>query len=129
MVAPTVQLRFQKNDEYGNLIFIASAKSTDQSELKAFKRLKKIHIGLKKQYPNSYLPVYYTGETDTATLKFRDWSNLKPTPHDVYKIKFNILSTTRDENDYLRVSVNEIKFVKKAAIQGDVVQFDDSDSE
>ena len=129
MVAPTVQVRFQKKDQYDNLIFIASAKSSDQSEVRAFNRLKKIHSGLKKQYTDSYLPVYHNGDTGTATLKFKDWSNLKPTPHDVYKIKFNILSTNRDGNNYLRVCVDEIKFMKKAAIQGNVVQFDANDSD
>jgi hypothetical protein len=130
MVAPAVQVRFQKKDQYDNLIFIASGKSSDQSEVRAFNRLKKIHSGLKKQYPDSYLPVYYNSDTGyTATLKFKDWSNLKPTQHSVYKIKFNILSTKKDENDYLRVGVDEIKFVRKATLQGNVVQFDISDSD
>jgi len=126
---PTYQARFQKVDPYGNLIFIASGKSSDSDELRAFKRLKKLHAALKKEYKDSYLPVYYNNETATATLKFKDWSNLKPKPHDVYKIKFNILVNKRDGNQYLRVAVDDVQFVRKATTQGTLFKFDLSDSD
>jgi hypothetical protein len=125
----SVQIRFQKLDSYSNIVFIASNRSPDESEVKAFKKLKSIYKKLKKAYPESYLPVYYSSETDCATLKFKNFSYLKPGLHDVYDIDFKLLVTQRDDNNYLRVAINSIEFVRKGVILGDEIDIGASDDD
>jgi hypothetical protein len=125
----SVLIRFQKIDTYDNLVFIASSKSLDESEVKACKKLKSVHKKLKKVYPNLYQPVYYSSETGCATLKFKNWQNLKPKLHDIYDIDFKLLVTKRDDTSYVRVVVNSIDFVKAGVLIGTEIDLGGSDDD
>jgi hypothetical protein len=125
----SVQIRFQKIDVYDNLVFIASSKSLDESEVKACKKLKSVHKKLKKVHQNSYLPVYYSSETGCATLKFKNWQNLKCKVHDVYDINFRCLVTKRDDTHYIRVVVNSIDFLRAGVLLGTEIDINGDDSD
>ena len=120
---PTVTLRFQKCDEYNNVIFIANSKT----EEKEFKSLKKIHIKLEKIHGDIFLPIYTHGKYQYSTLRIQKITQLpKLNVDDVCKISYEIRKKNREQGVLIYWKLNKFELISSAAID-DLIEFSNDD--
>ena len=127
----TSTLRYQKKDKFNNPIFIVNSKD----EPKEHKKLAKYYNQLKKQFPETFLPVFQSEKYNYATIRFRkntELDQLIPKSNDVFKIKYTIRKTI-GEGAVVRVNahIEEIKLVNRAppVDLGDAIPLDSDEEE
>ena len=112
----SLNLRYQKSDQYGNHIFIASSKYPE--EIEAFNRLVGIEAKLKGFKTVQFLPVFSSEDLGYATIRFKFYPCIKLVARNKYTIAFNISQTTGVKH-YINCNVQTIKLHSKA-IQQDI---------
>ena len=118
MSTSTMQIRFQKVDQYKNSIFIAGTKKL--SEKDAFDRLSLIYDKLKGTVP-TFLPIYATA--DYTTIRFKPNTKFKFDEGCLYEVEFAVRKKEYKDQDYISCFVNKSKLVKKADVvdQGELL--------
>ena len=111
-MSTTMQLRFQKVDQYKNSIFIAGANKINEED--AFHRLTKFHEALKNQNISTFLPLYSTPEY--ATIRFKPNTKFKFVEGNTYQLEFNIRKKAYEGKDFVSCFVNKSKLISKAAL-------------
>ena len=110
----TLNLRYQKSDQYGNHIFIASSKYHD--EVSAMKKLVEVESKLKKLKTVQFLPIYSDENIGYATIRFKYCTGVKLVESYKYTISFNISQTT-GEKHYINCNIQSIKLHSTAKKQ------------
>ena len=110
-MSTTMQLRFQKADQYKNSIFICSTKNPEEKE--AYGCLEKIHNALQAQGISTFLPVYSTSEY--STIRFKPNNKFNFAEGATYELKFNIRKKDYEGKNYVSCYVESSKLIKKAA--------------
>ena len=106
-------VRYQKQDEYGNQIFICNI----TKEAKSYKKLKNFSKQLKEKHPSTFLPIFNNTAHKYSTIRLKkDFkiNNLKLKQNDVCDIKFSICSRSYENKTYLAAHCVLIKLVKRA---------------
>ena len=111
-MSTTMQLRFQKVDQYKNSIFIVGTNKPEEKD--AFDRLTKFHEALKNQNISTFLPLYSTPEY--ATIRFKPNTKFKFVEGNTYELEFNIRKKTYEGKEYVSCFVNKSKLISKAAL-------------
>ena len=111
-MSTTMQLRFQKVDQYKNSIFIVGTNKPEEKD--AFHRLTKFHEALKNQNITTFLPLYSTPEY--ATIRFKPNTKFKFVESNTYELEFNIRKKTYEGKEYVSCFVNKSKLISKAAL-------------
>ena len=111
-MSTTMQIRFQKVDQYKNSIFIAEANKTNEED--AFARLSKFYEALKNQNITTFLPLYSTPEY--ATIRFKPNTKFKFVEGNTYQLEFNIRKKAYEGKDYVSCFINKSKLISKAAL-------------
>ena len=122
----TLCLRFQKRDQFGNPIFIASSKNPEEKDQHA--TLSKFYNQLDSLDTGLFLPIYSNTEHDYATLKCKKNTNFcNLIAGNTYKVTFD---TKKKKTDGVTTSINcyirKLKFFKKGepVDEGESVDFD-----
>ena len=110
-MSTSMQLRFQKVDQYKNSIFIVS--SNKEEEKDSFNRLTKFHEALKNQNITTFLPIYATA--DFSTIRFKPNTKFNFAEGNMYELEFNIRKKTYEGKEFVSCFVNKSKLVKKAS--------------
>lgn len=110
-------LRFLKQDQFNNLIFIAS--SDDEKEAKACKRLSRYHAKLGRKYPDAYLPTYEGN--DYVSIKFGQ-CKYSFSPRSYYTLDFKFTERKAKGKQYVNARIIKSKLALK-------VQDDENDIE
>ena len=122
----TLDLRYQRKDDYKNNIFIVSSKYNE--ELPAFETLKKLETKLKEMDLGTFLPVYHNEDLNYCTIRFKFLNSppVKLVERNLYTVKFVIKKSKRANKEYVNCYVNTIKIHTKAkpVDQGEVLDFD-----
>jgi hypothetical protein len=121
-MSTTIQVRYQKVDQYKNLIFIA--KSNLPEELDAFNRITKFHENYKTAF-KSFLPMYAT-ET-YASLRFKPNSKINFIDNCTYELEFTVRKNTNaDGREFINLYINKSKLIKKSSPTdfGELLAFD-----
>jgi hypothetical protein len=103
-MSTTMQLRFQKVDQYKNSIFIAGANKINEED--AFHRLTKFHEALKNQNISTF----------HATIRFKPNTKFKFVEGNTYELEFNIRKKAYEGKDYVSCFINKSKLISKAAL-------------
>jgi phage tail tube protein FII len=112
----TMNLRYQKQSDYGDEIFIVSQKFEEEKDSHA--TLCRIEKKLKDLDFGTFLPVFSNDEHGYATIRFKFYNNKqKLNERDLYSVNFDIKHTERDGKDYLNCMISDIKLFKKAKPQ------------
>lgn len=120
----TLNLRYQRQDDYKNSIFIASSKY--EEELPACDTLRKIEIQLKEMDVGTFLPIYFNDDLNYATVRFKFLNSpVKLVERDLYTVKFVVKKNKRANKEYINCYVNTIKLhtKNKPVDQGEVLDF------
>ena len=121
---PSMILRYQKPDPYGNEIFIASNKYPDEKE--SYTVLKKMGNKIEEFDYKTFSPIYYDEDLQFATIRFKHLkSRVLLTERNLYKVEFVVKKSTRDNLSYINCFVEKLKLIKKAPprVDGEVVDF------
>ena len=111
-----LNLRYQKKDAFGNEIFIASSKYSDEEH--GFNTLKKLETKLKEMNVGTFLPVYVNEDIGYATIRFKFLkSPVKLVERNIYSVTFVVKKSTRENKEYINCFINSIKLNKKAKPQ------------
>ena len=118
-------IRFSKNGDYGNRIFIANANKEPES----FIKLKKIYIELKEKFPDQFLPIFCNDKHKYATIRFKIDDKFEK--NDVYDLDYVIKKmSVKDKRDadkiYINCFLNDSKLITKAppSDDGEELEFD-----
>jgi hypothetical protein len=125
MTSIEINLRYQKKDEWGNEIFIASSKYNE--ELAAFEKLKRLEEKLREIDVGTFLPVFHNDNLNYCTIRFKFLNPpVKLVGRNLYTVKFVIKKSTRGGKEYINAFVNTIKLHTKATPHdhGEVLDFD-----
>lgn len=114
-------IRFSKDGDYGNKIFIAN--STKEPE--TFSILKKFYTQLKDKYPDQFLPIFCNNKHKYATIRFKISDNFEK--NDVYKLKFTIKKKVIDTKTYINCFLDKKELISKAepVDDGEILDLDD----
>ena len=115
----TIQIRYQKTDQYKNLIFIA--KSDVPDELETFKRLTNFHNTYKDKI-TTFLPMYAT--SSYATMRCKPNPNFQFQEGSVYQLDFAVRKKSHDEKEYVNIFINKSKLIRKSNVDaGELIEF------
>ena len=101
-------VRFSKNGDYGNRIFIANS----QKEPESFAKLKKIYTMLKEKHPDQFLPIFCNEKHKYATVRFKIDSKFEK--NDVYDLDFVIKKKIDGDKTYINCFLNGATLKSKA---------------
>ena len=108
----TIHCRYQKKDQFGSEVFIAS----QSKEQESFEIIKGYTEKLKGLNLCTFLPVYH-GNTENpyTTIRFKHCkSKVKLEERNTYKITFSFRKVTRDDKQYINCYVESIELISKA---------------
>ena len=93
-----MNIRYQRKDQFGNEIFIASAKYDE--EVSACDTLRKLEVKLKEMDVGTFLPIYFNDDLSYATVRFKFLNSpVKLVERNVYTVKFVIKKTKRGDKE------------------------------
>ena len=109
----TLCLRFQKRDQYGHPIFIASSKDPEEKDQHA--TLSKFHRQLDSLDTGLFLPIFSSTEHEYATLKCKKNNNFcNLIAGNIYKVTFDTKKKKVDgETTAINCHIRKLKFFKK----------------
>ena len=87
-------IRFQKEDQYGNAIFIASLEEKD-----GYETITGFYESLKKMELTTFLPIYST--PTFATIRFKPNRKFKFVEHNTYALTFEVRKKNHKDKDYI----------------------------
>ena len=104
-------IRFQKFDEFNNIIFIAKP----EHELESYDKMHKWYDMLTHKFPESFLPIYATTEFSTIRLRGKIQ---KFEANATYNIDFNIKHKKSDDGDksFVNCYLDGVCLVAKARV-------------
>ena len=108
-------LRYQKEDKYGNHIFIASGKNDDEQD--SYRQLEKLAGKIEDFNYGTFSPIYHNDEICTIRFKFLKSKILSE--RNLYKVDYVIKKSTHNDQHYVNCFVNTIKLAKKATPRED----------
>jgi hypothetical protein len=112
-------IRFQKYDKYGNIIFI-----TNDKEVELYKGLKKRAKHLSTAYPDSFLPIYYSPVHKYVTLRCSRFNSIEMVNGGIYDLRYTVMSKNKDVKTYITCYIEDIKHVDTIQIdRGELVEF------
>ena len=117
------QIRYQKQDPYGNSIFIADQKR----EPKAFTKLKRYYEKLLIKHPNVFLPIYSSETYNYSTLRVK--SDRSYEKNATYAIAFTITQNQKDDKVFVNVNLQHTRLVAKAILVDVGTQIELSDND
>ena len=104
----TLTLRYTKDSEYGDHVFICADDSEAYpDEQEGFLELKRMEKKLNKMF-NTFLPVYYSAEHSYASIRFKK-TNSKFHRRSLYKISFDIKKKSKDGQHYCNAHIKKVK--------------------
>jgi hypothetical protein len=116
-----LNLRFQKQSDYGDDIFICSNEREPEQE--AFKKLKSVANQLTKQF-DTFLPVYHSEDYNYCSIRFKAGGKSFKRGS-LYNIKFDIKQKTKDDKKFVNCFVRSSKLIKSAKIDdGELITFE-----
>tara|TARA_R110000851_G_scaffold303530_3_gene461161 strand:- start:1179 stop:1520 length:342 start_codon:yes stop_codon:yes gene_type:complete len=110
-------IKFQKEDQYGNSIFVATLADAD-----VYTTLNGFHMTLKKMELSTFLPIYSTPEF--ATIRFKPNRKFKFVEHNTYVLTLEVRKKNHKEKDYVSCYILDSKLSKVATPvdYGDVLE-------
>ena len=117
-------IRFQKNDKFGNPVFIASI---NEKERKTYDSLKNLYIKLTAKFPDSFCPIYNSEEYKYSTIRIKKQSvpDITFARNDLYKLKAEIRTHVFEGKRIISCHATELEFDSKGiVIVGELVTFD-----
>ena len=108
----TLNLRYQKQDQYGSEIFIVSNKYPE--EQKAYTTLLRIEQKLKDREIDTFLPVYSNKDIGYATVRFKMFKGIPLTPRDTYTVTFDVTAIMKNEKMFINCYIKKIKLHTRA---------------
>ena len=125
-------VRFSKFDQYSNPVFITSNNDCKYAynleEAASYNILKKYHQKLFDKEYDTFLPIYHSEEHEYATIRLKKSIKFtKMKPGNVYEIKYNIKTVSKDSKIYVNCFLSGLKLIKKAdrVDEGDELDLDD----
>ena len=117
------KIRFNKNGDYGNKIFIANM----MKEPKEFQLLEKFYNQLKETFPDSFLPIFCNRKHKYATIRFK--TDTKFDKNDVYSLKFDVKKKIINDKTYVNCMLKKYELISKAEAEdsGEDIEFNLSD--
>lgn len=119
-------IRFQKFDKYGNMVFICNSRT----EPKTFAKLTKYYERLNNMETNTFLPIYSNAESQYATVRFKDYKGYSViSANDVYNIECSIKKVVKDDKKFINCFVNKLTLVSRAPLidYGADIEFSEDD--
>ena len=119
----SITVRFSKNDNYSNPVFICSPKN--DVEKASYTKLCLLAEKNSQSDINTFSPLYHNAEHEFATIRFKHFNKCKLEQHSLYNI--NCVLKRKESNDkvYVNAFVNKITLVKRADVRddGEVLDF------
>ena len=107
-------IRFQKQDDYGNYVFIANS----DKEKPIYDKLVKYSDQLSKKYGELFSPIYYSDKFNYATIrvvKNNGINTLRLKPNDKVNFSFQISKKQKENGKlFLNCHLNNIKLLYRA---------------
>ena len=112
-MSKTLVLRYSKEDDYDNNIFVASNLS-DKPEMKAsFSTLKQYYEKLQSMELGSFLPIYC--KEDFSSIRFKkNYKHKNFTPGNIYEITYEIRIVEREGKKYCNCHILNTKLATRA---------------
>ena len=108
-----LNLRYQKRDQFGSEIFIASNKFPEEKE--AFEKLKALSGKITSLSFGTFSPVFYNKDLDYCTIRFKFYNRgVRLVERDTFTVQFVIKQNDRDDKSYVNCHITSIKIHKKA---------------
>jgi hypothetical protein len=119
-------IRFQKKDKFGNMVFIANEKAEPKTFAKLTKYYKKLNTDTK-----TFLPIYSCTENNYATIRFKDNKSGDMCANDIYNIECSIKKVIKNNKEFINCYINKLTLVSKAPLKdyGVDIEFSDDDSD
>ena len=96
----TLNIRFQKCDEYNTQIFLAS--EDRHLEVSAYNTLAIYAKQIQSMGLNTFSPIYHNAEYNYSSIRFKFYNQAqKLCPRDLYTVKFTIRKSERDDKKYI----------------------------
>ena len=113
----SLTVRFSKNDNYSNPVFICSPKN--DVEKASYKKLCLLAEKISESDINTFSPLYHNKEHEFATIRFKHFNKCKLEEQSLYNI--NCVLKRKESNDkvYINAFVNNISLLKKAEPRDD----------
>jgi hypothetical protein len=125
-MSKTLTLRFQKEDQYDNMIFVASNESSNEGMRDAFAVLENYYKKLTCMIDlSSFLPIYC--KDNYASIRFKkNYKHKNFIPNSVYDIDFEVRIVNRNNVKYCNCFITHTKLVKKATVidRGELLTLD-----
>jgi len=103
-------IRYNKNGDYGNKIFIASYLKDRES----YNKLENFYNQLKSRHPDNFLPIFCNTKEKYATIRFKTNKNFDS--GDVYNIAFTIKKKIDGDRTYINCFLDKSHLVKRAEL-------------
>ena len=104
----TLTLRYSKNSEYGDHVFICTDdEEAFPSEQEGFKELKRMSAKLNEMF-TTFLPVYHSEEHNYCSIRFQK-TNSKFHRRSLYKVSFDIKRKSKDGQEYCNAYIKKVK--------------------
>tara|TARA_R110000868_G_scaffold156422_2_gene383257 strand:+ start:396 stop:749 length:354 start_codon:yes stop_codon:yes gene_type:complete len=114
-----ITIKFQKVDQYKNLIFIAKSEMPEEQE--TFKRLTNFHNTHKDEI-TTFLPIYAT--PIYATLRCKPNPKFQHEEGAIYTLDLSIRKKKHEEKNYIHIYINKSTLVKKSNLDlGELIEF------
>ena len=112
----TLTLRYSKNSEYGDHVFIcADDPEFCPEEQEGFKELKRMSSKLDGMF-DTFLPVYHSAENSYCSIRFKK-TNSKFHRRSLYTVSFDIKKKTVDGQEYANCFIKKVRLAKRAEKQ------------
>ena len=119
----SITVRFSKNDNYSNPVFICSPKNAEEKG--SYTKLCLLSQKISESDINTFSPIYHNTEHEFATIRFKHYKGIKLEQQGLYNI--NCVLKRKESNDkvYINAFVNNISLLKKATPRddGEVMDF------
>lgn len=106
---PQFNLRYQKQDDYSNCIFIASQKY----EPVVYKTLAKYSKKLVDKEYDTFIPIFHNNVFEYCTIRFKN-IDMKLSKNATYAVTFEITKKERKGKIYVNCYTQSVKLVKPA---------------
>ena len=116
-------LRFLKNDQFKNPIFIASSRK--DTEIASFTKLREYYEQIRSYEFDTFIPIYYDVENQFASIRFKH-KGAQLEFGAVYSVDFKITKKEKLSKIYVNCYIDKIKLIAKAEKidRGEELDFD-----
>jgi hypothetical protein len=117
-------LRYQKKDQFGNSVFLAS--SNIENEKASHATLLKIEQKLKDMNLETFLPVYSNEAYQYSSARFKFYKGEPLIERNLYTVEFDIKKSERNNKTYINCFAHSIKLhsIAQPIDYGETLHFD-----